>query len=664
MYVPLPTVCRKFLEILLLFLAQHWPFRQNASQRTMERVDGAPSVATGYQEPDVEWYDLDEEILHNVVNDDDEIAGLIVSPEHVFADREMHAHHWAGAMTVGDAVGYSRCLRKLAIQNFCEDVELERDIADTWLAYFLIGLSRNRSIEHLAIDEYCFSWNPIEIIYPFFKHNHNLRCIEINAYDLSEHFPSFLFALSTCKTNQLERIHLEDNNLGEIQVTTFMKALHKQRNLREIRLKDNEICRSGFVELSRLLQHPHSKIHSLEIGDRSGYYPLTDDECITILTHALVLNKTIKVLDVDGCDITAIGWRVFSAVLCSPICSLESLTLSGLNDEGATIIGDSLSKKNTLNSLNLSRIPDTCITSAGWQELLKCLRNPTCALRELDVNECSMDDAGAIVLAGSLEANSSLKILKMDFSSITATGCVEFFNRMLDSTCSLEELHLEGIDDQGAAGLVNLLASMSTLQLLKLNRCYPFTTNVWCAFARVLQNNSTVKTLDLEENNLNEDVVIGFATALARNSSLSKLRICDREITDRIWGAFDYIIDDSCVESTYFSNHTLHILEIEKLGGGIIPEELSRVLQMNSNEDKVAVARRKIIAYHFSGDFVDIQAFVAMAVPKLPHAIEWIGRDSVDLSLMYLVTRGIPELFERNTYAKFAGGKRKNPSSD
>jgi hypothetical protein len=290
------------------------------------------------------------------------------------------------------------------------------------------------------------------------------------------------------------------------------------------------------------------------------------------------------------------------------------------------------------------------------------LRNPTCALRELDVDVCG--DAEAIVIAGSLKANTSLKILKMDYPIMTATGWVAFFNRMLDSTCSLEELHLADIEDQGAAALVNLLTGMSTLQLLKLSRCFSITTNGWRAFARVLQNGSTVETLDLNGSKLNEEVVIDFATALAGNSSLSKLQICGREITDRIWGAFDHILDASCIESTYLSNHTLHTLEIDCWHRMVVPEELDRVLKMNTNEDKVAVARRKIITYHFSGDIVDIQAFSAMTVPKLPHAIEWIGRDSVDFSLMYHVTRGIPALFERNTYVKFAGGKRKNPSSD
>jgi hypothetical protein len=91
--------------------------------------------------------------------------------------------------------------------------------------------------------------------------------------------------------------------------------------------------------------------------------------------------------------------------------------------------------------------------------------------------------------------------------------------------CILGEL-----EDQGAAALVNLLASMSTLQLLKLNRCFSITTNGWREFAQLLQNGSKVKTLELIGDNLNEEVVIDFATALANNSSLSKLQICGSKI--------------------------------------------------------------------------------------------------------------------------------------
>ncbi|KAL3803638.1 hypothetical protein ACHAW5_006400 [Stephanodiscus triporus] len=194
----------------------------------MERVDEAPSVAAGYQEPDVDGHCLDEETLHRIIDQDEEVVWLILNREEVFADGEMHAHHWAAANTVGDAVGDSRRLRGLSIQGFHDDdEELEVDEADTWLYDFLRGLARNRSIEHLSIMNYNFSWNPIEII--SLLHAQPQPSMHTNR-----------------RTNQLERIHLQDNNLEEEQVTRFIKPCSKQRNLREICLKDNEICRSGF----------------------------------------------------------------------------------------------------------------------------------------------------------------------------------------------------------------------------------------------------------------------------------------------------------------------------------------------------------------------------------------------------------------------------------
>ncbi|KAL3768466.1 hypothetical protein ACHAW5_000363 [Stephanodiscus triporus] len=199
----------------------------------MERVDEAPGVATGYQEPDVDWHDLSEETLRRIVNDDEEVAGLFVSGVDAFADGQIDAQ-WAAA--VGSAVGDIRRLRKLEIRHFSrwdeedqwnidwgiDDFALNQ-LNDQLNFDFLPGLARNRSIEHLAMVECHFLPNSFEIILPFFMHNHNLRCIEVHGCDLSENFPSFLLDLSTCATNQLERVHLYDNNLGGIQVTRITK---------------------------------------------------------------------------------------------------------------------------------------------------------------------------------------------------------------------------------------------------------------------------------------------------------------------------------------------------------------------------------------------------------------------------------------------------------
>ncbi len=251
-------------------------------------------------------------------------------------------------------------------------------MVDPWLIEFFWGLARNHSIEQLALLKCNCEWNPIDIITPFFTNNRNLRCIEIQGCDyLSVHFPSFLLALSACETNQLERIKVYDNNLGGTQFTSIIKVLRRQHNLREIQLSVDQIYRSRCLELSRLLRHPHCKIHLLELREEREYI---NNKSMAILTGALVVNSIIKVLDVGVRNITATGWRIFSSVIHSPMCSLESLSLHGCNldDKGITIIGDSLEKNKTLNSLNLGC--NSSITSARWQGFTKCLRNLACAL--------------------------------------------------------------------------------------------------------------------------------------------------------------------------------------------------------------------------------------------------------------------------------------------
>jgi hypothetical protein len=263
---------------------------------------------------------------------------------------------------------------------------------------------------------------------------------------------------------------------------------------------------------------------------------------------------------------------------------LERLTLCGvrLDDEGITFIGDSLVNNKVLNYLNLSF--NSQITPVGWQGFSICLRSPTCALQELDLSSCgavngiagalainnsvkTMDisdsritDAGAVEIADALAVNSSLKVLTMDRNdSVTAAGWVEFFNRLTDSACSLEELHIHSseIDDEGAAALVDLLVSLITLKCLKLTHCNVIATNGWRAIARVPQR-SSVTTLDLGGDNINGDTVISFATALATNKRLCSLKLNGGEIADRIWRAFTNILcDNSSPQSTYYCNHTL-----------------------------------------------------------------------------------------------------------
>ena len=150
-------------------------------------------------------------------------------------------------------------------------------------------------------------------------------------------------------------------------------------------------------------------------------------------------------------------------------------------------------------------------------------------------------------------------------------------------------------------------------------------------------------------DNMNVEAINSFARSLKTNTSLTNLRIYNdlvrsislkalRRIEFRVAKAFTSVLCClSSIERTYSSNHTLHTLSIAQW----IPTKLARTLEINRNENKSAVARQKIIAYHFSSDKLDIQVFIGMAVPVLPRALEWIGQDATGFNLMYHVTRGI-----------------------
>ena len=195
------------------------------------------------------------------------------------------------ATRVGDVIVNSTRLRRIVIYEFSlfNDDDDDYNPFD-WLRDFFHGIARNRSIEHFALLDISFPWNPFERLSPFFRHNHNI--------DLPEFFDSFLTALSSIERSQLERIVLKTNSLRSDEMTRFIQALHEHFNLMDLEISDNVIDRQVFQELACLLSRPESKIYRLRITDSATRsHPFINDNCITILSSSLIVSKSIKALE-------------------------------------------------------------------------------------------------------------------------------------------------------------------------------------------------------------------------------------------------------------------------------------------------------------------------------------------------------------------------------
>ena len=172
--------------------------------------------------------------------------------------------------------------------------------------------------------------------------------------------------------------------------------------------------------------------------------------------------------------------------------------------------------------------------------------------------------------------------------------------------------------------------------------------------------------------------MVEFTNALVHNKSFKYLDVGDcpdddghARITKRGWEAISTLLcNKASIMDTYNSNHTLQDPGDYAYPLDTIPKNLVDSLELNENKDKVEVARQKILRAHFSGDNDDstnVQEFLDMELEVIPTAIAWIGRPTVGwigsdmsrLSLMYNLTRRLPDLFDSSAQKMSSSAKRK-----
>jgi Ran GTPase-activating protein (RanGAP) involved in mRNA processing and transport len=672
-------------------------------------VDTDASIAIGYQAPNVDSYLADDDTLLRLLANDPGVASLFLETTYAKAEQVGVA---IGKNTYLREVELSN----LDICNQYYGADLPPKIAALFES-LCRSLAINRSIENLKMKHFDHSHVDIfPILAPFFEHNQNLRFFDVSqSKNFAQRIPSLASALVQSNMNQLEGFDLWRNEIGDVQSANLFNALTDMpglRNLLELRLGFNGIGIEGCKSLGKLLTNPSSRVQCLNL-----YSNAIDDSCVEVLVGALVMNSTIVMLNLGCQEqVTPRGWQTFSTFLSNPNCSLASIDLNRnkIGDEGAASLGESMALNTALKIKGMDISSCTAvITSDGWQRFSRCLSAPSCALEKLNLSHCAVDDGGALAIISALTTSNVLKSLNMssnntvssagwsrcfrlllnsdivleelflrynnidndglellgqsladislttfDMSgnqSITSAGWIEFFQSLIDTESMWENLFLSSnnIDDAGAAVLIRLLATTSTIRSLHITDNASISTNGLRAFSEVLLPSSASKLRNLrfgtwEQEDVNDDVIVAIATALTTNTSLEVFAfIDDFQLTFTGWSALARALCDSSSipNICYHSNHTLHTIfdtseYYEDLPCGPLIQSL---LEINSMSDKAEVVRTKIIK--FFDAYAIGPVFANAAEAFLPSVIGWIGKDCLGLSLMYSFVRGKPSLF-------------------
>eukprot|EP00985_Skeletonema_marinoi_P028455 scaffold24905_cov121-Skeletonema_marinoi.AAC.1 len=325
------------------------------------------------------------------------------------------------------------------------------------------------------------------------------------------------------------------------------------------------------------------------------------------IINAMKVQTNIAELRLDEIDIDDDVGIVLGVALTT--LSLKSLSIQGdyemrfgsISEAGMEAICEGLSQNSTLETLDFRRFP-------------------------IGVN-------GGLCLAAAISNNSALALKELDLTcavhsaqySPSPLGWAIFFDFLSNSTLQNLQLGGNNITDDVIPDMVECLNSMTSLTQLNLWKCSDVTTSGWSDFFRLLKNNKSLRKCQMYVNSISN-----MSVAEAMSSALC---------------------DGTSVESIFSSNHTL---------SSIIPLSFIKnpgiklLLKMNENDDKVEVARQKIIKYYFLEEN-NLHELGRMDLGLLPRVLGYV--DKYEPTRLYELVRAIPSLIHSNE--EVIGTKRK-----
>ncbi|CAM4584282.1 unnamed protein product [Leuciscus chuanchicus] len=412
-----------------------------------------------------------------------------------------------------------------------------------------------------------------------------------------------LSALLMDSHSKVEKIKLNNCELTEKSCSVLATVLSSKTILKELSLNNSRLLDSGVKEICEGLKNPVCELKILELSKCD----LTEESCsalasvlssdsnlkdlelsnnnlqdsgVKLLSDGLKENCKLERLRLSDCSIREGGYKALASALRSNPSHLTELDLRG-NDPGQSGVKelDDLLQDDSFKLKHI-RLSDCSITEEGYKALASALRSNPSHLIELDLRGNYPGQSGVKELSDLLQdQNCQLKTLRL-LQSPDADEACKYLTKILcnKNLLLLRELNLSGRElgdtrvNQIAALLQDKHCKLNTLMLRKCG----LTEESCSALATVLRSNSSLKELDISNNNLQDSGVKKLQNGLENtNCTLEKLRLSDCSISEEGYKA---------LASALRSNPS-HLIELDLRGndpGQSGVKELSDLLQDQS----------------------------------------------------------------------------------
>jgi Ran GTPase-activating protein (RanGAP) involved in mRNA processing and transport len=294
-----------------------------------------------------------------------------------------------------------------------EDCELCSAVAE--------GLVSNFTLDTLYLPGWSNS-NPEVFHGPvwqeMFESNHCLKKLDFPASSISLKALQCI-ARGLSQNTSLESIDLGYTNMTNDCVIALVDALSTNKTLKYLDLSNNcELSQSGMAAIERLIGY--NVLKELNLANNSNTVGAS------ILNIGLSNNRSLEKLILENTFVNDEGPETFRA-LCERLRGNTTLRHLDVKDNRVRLDGVCVTalKLDTM-SLETLRLDCNSFTCCGITALAQSLQGP-CALRELNLYGCDLDDAGLLKLGEALTTNVSLEVLNVSANNCTHNGACQFF---------------------------------------------------------------------------------------------------------------------------------------------------------------------------------------------------------------------------------------------
>ena len=321
----------------------------------------------------------------------------------------------------------------------------------------------------------------------------------------------------------LQELHLCGNNLGE-STLKVVKALQSIVSLKILVLENNRIPKESFSQLASALESSKG-LEELWLSNNN-----LQSSAVVIL-QSLITISTIKSLNMNDNQITEEAGEALTSVILHNT-GLEELHLSG-NNLGKGLL-NVMKATQHITSLRKLSLGNNNISIEVSNELASAIK----VNKHLEVVELFSSNlkSSAITILQSLSTISTLKNLNINNNRITEEAGEALASVILRNT-GLKELHLS--DNDLGEGTIKV--------------------------AKVLQQITSLRSLDFGNNNISKAAVSDLALAIKSNKHLKKLLLHDNNLH---FSAISILESLSTISSLQFLN--INNNQIGEAGGKVL----------------------------------------------------------------------------------------------